>query len=174
MAKKPKPKMSDQPVIKPKVPILPDATYNVETIPAVFGVDREAVQDALDQGMKCAQFGGQIFVKGVDFIAWMFAPGQRWDPHGSRKPDPPEYVELLRRRAQLAIPKVLTRAEVAAEGLVSQPIACEFLACKKSMLYRLMDRGQIGFAMIGRRRAIPVVELRRYVGENLHVPNLVE
>ena len=57
--------------------------------------------------------------------------------------------------------------EVVREGLASVPQACAYLGIRRSLLYRLMERGELPFAKIGARRLIPWRALRAYAAAQL-------
>lgn len=49
----------------------------------------------------------------------------------------------------------MDRAELVADGLLDVEAAQEFIGVRKSLLYKLMEQGDLVFAKIGRRRLIP-------------------
>jgi excisionase family DNA binding protein len=53
-------------------------------------------------------------------------------------------------------------------GTVLEPLftlteACAYLRCRKSHLYTLMERGELNWSQVGRKRLIPESDLRMYV-----------
>ena len=57
--------------------------------------------------------------------------------------------------------------ELVRDGMSSIPDACQYLGIRRSLLYRLMERGELPWAKIGSRRVIPWRALRRYAAERL-------
>lgn len=55
------------------------------------------------------------------------------------------------------------REQLAAEGAASVSEACMVLGIQRTHLYALMDRGDIRYAKIGRRRVIMRAELTRFL-----------
>jgi excisionase family DNA binding protein len=53
------------------------------------------------------------------------------------------------------------------EGLVGVPEACKSSGVGRSFLYQLMDRGELKYVKLGKRRLIPRVELRRLLAESI-------
>lgn len=49
----------------------------------------------------------------------------------------------------------MRREELVADGLMDVSGAEAFTGIKKSLLYRLMERGELAYTKIGRRRLIP-------------------
>jgi excisionase family DNA binding protein len=62
---------------------------------------------------------------------------------------------------------ILERKRIVADGAVGVPEACRLLALKKTFIYALMDRGELRYAKIGRRRVIPRAEITRFLADNL-------
>ena len=59
------------------------------------------------------------------------------------------------------------------ERLFTLSEACAYLRCKKSHLYALMERGELNWSQIGRRRLIPESDLRGYVERGRDAGNRV-
>lgn len=57
--------------------------------------------------------------------------------------------------------------ELVQEGMASVPEACKYLGIRRSLLYRLMELGEIPWAKIGSRRVIPWRALREYAAARL-------
>lgn len=62
---------------------------------------------------------------------------------------------------------VLSVLEVERDGLASVPQACAYLGVCRSMVYRLLQRGEIPSVKIGARRLIPWRALQAYVAERI-------
>jgi excisionase family DNA binding protein len=51
------------------------------------------------------------------------------------------------------------------EGMMGVPEAGKFTGLGRTFLYQLMDRGELKYAKLGKRRLIPRAELRRLLTE---------
>jgi excisionase family DNA binding protein len=63
--------------------------------------------------------------------------------------------------------RVVNLETLLAEGLVPVSEAAEFLGVSRSLLYALMDRGELPFVKIGRCRRIPRRALLAFAAERL-------
>jgi excisionase family DNA binding protein len=57
------------------------------------------------------------------------------------------------------------------EGAASTPEAQAWLGCSRRTLWRLMDRGELPYRMVGHRRRIPIASLREILPEPAKPPN---
>lgn len=64
---------------------------------------------------------------------------------------------------------VATVEELVADGLCTVNEAVQFWGVKKSLVYAMMERGDIPYVRIGRRRLIPRRFLMQFAAENLVV-----
>ncbi len=53
------------------------------------------------------------------------------------------------------------------DGTMDVPAACEFTGLGRTFLYRKMDRGELRYTKVGKRRLIPKAELVRFLAEGL-------
>jgi excisionase family DNA binding protein len=60
--------------------------------------------------------------------------------------------------------------ELLSEGAVGVPEAEEFTGLGRTYLYSLMERGELRYAKVGKRRLIPRAELRRLLAACLVNP----
>lgn len=65
----------------------------------------------------------------------------------------------------------LSQEELVSDGLCTVKEAVEFWGVKKSLVYSLMERGEIPYVRIGRRRLIPRRFLIQFAAENLVARN---
>lgn len=59
------------------------------------------------------------------------------------------------------------RGQIVGDGLLRLGEAEKFLAVSRYLLYELMDRGDLPFVMVGKRRRIPRKALMDYAQKNL-------
>lgn len=62
---------------------------------------------------------------------------------------------------------VAEAASVVGDGAMVIPKAAAFSGLSRSYLYMLMDRGELRYIKVGRRRLIPRADLVRLLGEGL-------
>ncbi len=55
---------------------------------------------------------------------------------------------------------------VQSAGLARIPDAAKYLAISRAMVYRLMDRGDLSYVLIGSQRRVRWSDLRRLAGHN--------
>jgi excisionase family DNA binding protein len=59
------------------------------------------------------------------------------------------------------------KEKLAADGTMDVPAACAFTGLGRTSLYGLMDRGELRFVKIGKRRLVPRAELVRLLAGNM-------
>jgi len=59
------------------------------------------------------------------------------------------------------------REKVVAEGTVDIAEACRLTGLGRTFLYSLMDRGQLRYCKVGKRRLVPRCEINRLLAESL-------
>ena len=57
----------------------------------------------------------------------------------------------------------MDRPELVGVGAVNVDTACRLLGIQRTLLYDLMGRGELQYAMIGRRRVVPLKEIQRFL-----------
>jgi excisionase family DNA binding protein len=62
---------------------------------------------------------------------------------------------------------VLERERLVADGTLDVPAACAFCGLGRSFLYTLMERGELKYVKVGKRRLIPRCELTRLLASGL-------
>ena len=60
--------------------------------------------------------------------------------------------------------------EVCADGAVPVAEACRLLGIKRTYAYDLMERGELRYAKIGKRRVVPRAEITRFLAAHLVGP----
>jgi excisionase family DNA binding protein len=58
------------------------------------------------------------------------------------------------------------------EGAATTPEAQAWLGCSRRTLWRLMDRGELPYRMVGHRRRIPIASLREILPEPAKPPRM--
>lgn len=69
------------------------------------------------------------------------------------------------------MPKIVTKAELAAKGGVSIKFAAEHLSVSTDTIYRLMADGKLAWFRVSRVRRIPRVALDQYIIDRMHAPH---
>lgn len=67
----------------------------------------------------------------------------------------------------LEVVQTRPREDLLADGCLGVPEAAEFIGLGKSTLYLMMDRGELPYVKIGRRRLIPKRVLVRMAAQHL-------
>jgi excisionase family DNA binding protein len=57
--------------------------------------------------------------------------------------------------------------DLVGDGALGVPAACAFLSIGRSLAYAMMERGELRYVKLGKRRVIPRNELRRILAEGL-------
>jgi excisionase family DNA binding protein len=73
----------------------------------------------------------------------------------------------MRKGDRLGSEQVQDAARMVEEGAVGLAGARQFSGLSRSFLYALMDRGDLKYTKVGRRRLVPISELRRILREGL-------
>jgi excisionase family DNA binding protein len=63
--------------------------------------------------------------------------------------------------ARESVMAAVAREQLVNEGAVDVPEACRFTGLGRTFLYQLMDRGELRYCKLGKRRLIPRAELVR-------------
>jgi excisionase family DNA binding protein len=61
----------------------------------------------------------------------------------------------------------MTTEEMSTEGMCTVAEASSFLSLSKSMVYQLMDKGDLAYAKFGKARRIPRKALVRFAGQSV-------
>jgi excisionase family DNA binding protein len=67
--------------------------------------------------------------------------------------------------AKMSVVEIEKRRYLASEGAANVAEACQLLGIKRTYLYALMERGDLRFAKIGRRRVVPRAEITRFLAD---------
>jgi excisionase family DNA binding protein len=63
----------------------------------------------------------------------------------------------------------IDREKVVADGTVDIAEACRLTGLGRTFLYSLMDRGELAYCKMGKRRLVPRAEINRVLAESLVV-----
>jgi excisionase family DNA binding protein len=75
-------------------------------------------------------------------------------------------LQSVRGNAMIAT-DMTNRQKLVEQGSIDVPEACRLTGLGRTFLYSLMERGQVRFCKVGKRRLIPRSEITRLLAESL-------